>query len=518
MTDLLWKLGRYLMVFFCVYLVYLFYITLVRPMVFWLKFKKYKNVEVNPCFIPLLGDLYYHVKDMMAGRVHYHHKILHAPELQKYDLKVKLEGLNPILLIESNKAMEEFANLQPHAIDRAIEYKGLTKCVPEGFINARTSKKTHDRRKIFTQLLNLNHASQYIGGMIEACEDLVNGMTDGKDHDFLHQMNQITFNILTNVLFGDDVNELKTDKRPYLMENNQWEPQPFSEGLLLLANSFLKQLINPLTTMFPFINKYDLINPYKRDRKNLINFTNLFKDIVSKSKDEKSVQYQVFKQSPCTHQEIFEDLLTYMVAGSETSARTMVSSLYYMKKNPETLVKLRQELKENGLTKDSNFKEVLTIDVVQNLDYLTMIVKEALRMDSPTFESFTYKAYQDVKICDVDIPKDTIFKIDIATCHYFTNMWLKPEEFRPERFDMDSEFYKEQKEKCPENSNYSRRAFSQGKRSCPGQTLAYLEIKTILAYLVTYLDYDIDDEFLNRYGIGFGLGCETKPMFTVHKL
>jgi len=353
--------------------------------------------------------------------------------------------------------------------------------------------------------------------MIEACQDLVGEMENGKDHDFLHQMNCITFNILTNVLFGDDVNELKTEKRPYLKADGQWEPTPFFEGLLLLGNSFLLQLINPITTMFPFINKYDLINPYKRDKANLINFTNLLKEIVYKSKDTKSVSYKVFKESPCTKQEIFEDLLTYMVAGSETSARTMVSAMYYMKKNPDILVKVKEELKSQGLVVGANFKEVLTMEVIQNLDYLTAVIKEALRMDSPTFESFTYMNYEDITLCDIPIPKGTQFKIDIATAHYYENMWLKPGEFRPERFDMDSDFYKEQKEKCPDNSNYSRRAFSQGKRACPGQTLAYLEIKIILSYLITYLDYDIDEEFLNRYGVGFGLGCETKPMFTIHK-
>ena len=508
---------RYLVISLVVYLLYLTYITFLKPLLFWCKYKKYKNVHVNPYFIPLLGDLYYHVKDMNAGKVHYHHKIEQASETRKYDLKVKLEGLNPILLVESDKALEQFVALQPHIIDRAIEYKGLTKAVPDGFINARTSKKTHERRKIFTALLNLNHASKYIPGMIDACHDLLSSLKDGEKHDFLHQMNCITFNILTNVLFGDDVNELKTDRRPFLMNNGQWEDKAFYEAFLMIANNFLFQLINPITTMFPFINNHDLINPYKRDRKNLNNFNKLLKEVIAKSKDEKSVAFQVFKQSKCTKQEIYEDLITYMVAGSETSARTMVSTLYFLKRHPEFLQKVKDELKENGLTKDTDFKKVLTMDVVQNLEYLTCAVKEALRMDSPTFESFIYKNYEDVEICDVPIPKGTIFKIDICSGHFIEDMWLNPNEYNPDRFFPDTEFYNKQKEKCPLNSTYSRRAFSQGKRACPGQTLAYLEIKIILAYIITMTEYNVDEEFLHRTGVGFGLGSTITPMFEIHK-
>lgn len=206
-----------------------------------------------------------------------------------------------------------------------------------------------------------------------------------------------------------------------------------------------------------------------------------------------------------------------MVAGSETSARTIVSSLYFMKRNPDVLKKARKELSDHGIVKGANLKQIMNMDTLQNLDYITCIIKEALRIDSPTFESFTYTNYQDVKICNVPIEKGTTFKIDITTAHYNEELWLRPKEFIPERFDIDSDIYKESKLKCNDISSFSRRAFSHGKRSCPGQTLAYLEIKIILSYIITMIDYDIDEEFLNRYGIGFGLGAIIKPMFTVNK-
>jgi cytochrome P450 len=176
--------------------------------------------------------------------------------------------------------------------------------------------------------------------MIDACEDLLNSINDGQTCNFGDEANKITFNNLLDVIFGADVNGPKTDKLPYLMNNNKSEPQTLRKFFTLISEAYIKQYFNPLAVVFPFINKYDLINPYKRDKKNRDTLMAYIKNIASKGKDPKSVQYQVFKQSSCTQQEILEDLVFYMVAGSETSGRVVTTSLYYMKKYPETLENL----------------------------------------------------------------------------------------------------------------------------------------------------------------------------------
>ena len=47
-------------------------------------------------------------------------------------------------------------------------------------------------------------------------------------------------------------------------------------------------------------------------------------------------------------------------------------------------------------------------------------------------------------------------------------------------------------------------------RACPGQTLAILEIKVILAYFFMKFDYEVDPEILQKEGVGFGLGSHFK--------
>jgi hypothetical protein len=67
-----------------------------------------------------------------------------------------------------------------------------------------------------------------------------------------------------------------------------------------------------------------------------------------------------------------------MVAGSDTTAISLSAILYYLLKNPETLVKLRQEVNSKYEKGKITFKES------QEMPYLQAVIKEALRMHPAT--------------------------------------------------------------------------------------------------------------------------------------
>lgn len=109
-------------------------------------------------------------------------------------------------------------------------------------------------------------------------------------------------------------------------------------------------------------------------------------------------------------------------------------------------------------------------------------------------------------------------KLDVYTAHYDDNCWLNPKEFVPERFDTESDFYKESLKQGKVRNVYSRRVFSHGNRACPGMTLGVLQIKIIIAYLLMKIDYEIDEKWFSNEGVGFGLGSEINVPFVVRKL
>lgn len=109
-------------------------------------------------------------------------------------------------------------------------------------------------------------------------------------------------------------------------------------------------------------------------------------------------------------------------------------------------------------------------------------------------------------------------KVDIIGAHYNDAYWYKPEVFEPTRFDIESAFYKEAAEAGMTPHSLTKRGFGLGMRSCPGQTFSFLEIKVVLAVLLSFVDYEVDPQLLKQEGVGFGIGSEVVPMFRVTKL
>jgi len=66
--------------------------------------------------------------------------------------------------------------------------------------------------------------------------------------------------------------------------------------------------------------------------------------------------------------------------------------------------------------------------------------------------------------------------------HYNPSDWKEPEKYMPERFDPENEYFSSQ-------SNISSfLPFSHGLRSCAGKSLAMLEMKVLVSYILLKLD------------------------------
>jgi len=402
---ILYEIARYSAYFLAAYVVYLLYLILARPFIFWFRHKKYSNVYVDPIFKPIIGDLWHHLQKVKEGKAHYYYMVEKAPIFQNYDLRVVLEGVQPVIVLVSAKAVEQFCSMQPVKIDRTNDMKGLSKAAPNGYAGSRTTKYVRDRRKLLTGLLNLNRASSYIPGILDCLDDCVKTFKYDVEQDFEHAIGVLIFKIITNCFFGDDVEEATEKLTAYKNSDGTIEQIPIREFFIRLPKDYLMQLYNPLTTMFPWMNKYNVTNPYKRDDENLQRFKNALREVLATSKDEKSIWGQVKDNEWYEKECLIDDLNTFCIGGFENSSKVVVTTLYHLKKFPESLKKLREELESHGFTKNADPKELFNLDNISSLDYLANVIKEGMRIDSPSIETFAYSAYEDIEICGVPLSK-----------------------------------------------------------------------------------------------------------------
>jgi cytochrome P450 len=312
---------------------------------------------------------------------------------------------------------------------------------------------------------------------------------------------------------------LFNSKIDFLDENNNVVQKKCYEVFIQLCLDLLFEFYNPLSHIIPFLADSGWYGLPYRNNVNKATFCKALGEFLKKSKDTKSVAYQLRQGGQFTEDEIFCDLVLLMTGGTETSSHALTSIMFFLKKYPEIMKRLKAELEEQGITKENIEKEgsdCITMEKLQEMNYLTCIIKESMRYDSPVSDTFIYQTNEKTEICDVSIPKSSIIKVDIFGVHFNEENWIEPFKFEPDRFNADTVFGKRQKKERGIDP-FSSRAFSFGLRSCPGQTFAMIEMKAIVAYLVTMIDYDVPEELFKNEAVGFGLGSKIDSSFTIHK-
>ena len=107
------------------------------------------------------------------SRVHYDHKRRQSDHLEKYDMKIELEGMTNLLSFVSNKSVKEAVALMPSKLDKLSWTKGFMKVARNSFASEPTNEKTKSRRRNLTNILGLNSSSIYIPMMLDHTEKIL---------------------------------------------------------------------------------------------------------------------------------------------------------------------------------------------------------------------------------------------------------------------------------------------------------------------------------------------------------
>lgn len=174
----------------------------------------------------------------------------------------------------------------------------------------------------------------------------------------------------------------------------------------------------------------------------------------------------------------------------------LAASLYYLIKNPECLKKLTEEL-NSQLFKGKRYTieeldKIVTRESLKDLEYLSMVVKETLRLSSPIYGK-PMKAKEDIKLEDGFVVKEgTIVYPNNGVLGVSENIWKNPLDFVPERFDPESEYFK-----LPEGGKrepIAWLAFGSGPRQCMGDNFSMYFVKVGLAYFLHLFNFKLVDD------------------------
>ncbi len=181
-------------------------------------------------------------------------------------------------------------------------------------------------------------------------------------------------------------------------------------------------------------------------------------------------------EDPETHRrmsttELRDNLLTFIVAGHETTALSLAWALYLCAFDPDVQDRARAEAQ--AVLGD----RAATVDDLPDLPYCRQIVDETLRLYPPAaFLSRTAKAKD--TLCGREVlPGDTVM-LPIYALHRNHLLWPDPHRFDPSRFDGTEA-----------HDRFAYLPFGGGPRICIGASFALQEAVIILATLLARLRF-----------------------------
>ncbi|UXU76164.1 MULTISPECIES: cytochrome P450 [unclassified Paracoccus (in: a-proteobacteria)] len=171
--------------------------------------------------------------------------------------------------------------------------------------------------------------------------------------------------------------------------------------------------------------------------------------------------------------ELRDNLLTFIVAGHETTALTLAWALYLLAFDPG--VQHRAAIEADAVLGG----RAATAADLHRLPYIRQIVEEALRLYPPAALLSRTALRQDELGGRQILPGDTVM-LPIYALHRHHLLWDDPDRFDPDRFGPGQE-----------RDRFAFLPFGAGPRICIGASFALQEAVIILATLLTRLRFDL---------------------------
>jgi cytochrome P450/NADPH-cytochrome P450 reductase len=166
-------------------------------------------------------------------------------------------------------------------------------------------------------------------------------------------------------------------------------------------------------------------------------------------------------------------VLTFLVAGHETTAGLLAFTLHQLAMNPSVLEKVRAEVE--AVIGDG----VPTRAQELKLSYVMRTLSEALRL-WPTVPVLTLAPLADEEIAGFQVPAGRPINVLVSAIHRDPDVWAEPERFDPDRFLPEAA-------RARPASAY--KPFGNGKRSCTGRIFALTEAALAVALIVREFDF-----------------------------
>ena len=405
---------------------------------------------------------------------------------QKYGdiFSMRLSGIGSSVIIGNPKAIQELFN-QDSKFDIGRANNLAEPLIGKNSLMLMDGDRHRRERKLLMPSFHGEKIQVYAKQIIDITEKIANQWKIGESFIVRSTMQKVSLEIILQVVFGLSEGERYEQLKPLLTNWLDMTDSPLRSSMLFL----------------PFLQKdWGAWSPWgkmKRLQKQVF-------DLLQAEIEEKRIKIKAQKDNQgndvlslmmavrdengesMTDEELKDEMISILFAGHETTATALSWAFYQIYQNPDVIEKLQLELKSLG--ENPNPLETA------KLPYLSAVCQETLRMYPVLPVLFPRIAKSPIKIAGIEFDAETIFMPSLYLVHYREDLYPDPEQFKPQRF----------LEKQYSPSEYF--PFGGGSRRCLGYALALLEMKLVIATVISkYQLASSDDKPVKIQRRGFTL-------------
>jgi cytochrome P450 len=372
-------------------------------------------------------------------------------------VRIPLSPKRAFYLCSSPDAIKHVLQDNHRNYKKAITYDFLKPVVGHGLLTAEGDFWLRQRRLV-APMFHRQRVQSFADTMIETTGEMLadwEQLDRGEPFDAAKAMSQVTLSIAGKLLFNRDIGR-----------ESAW----IGEAMLLLFRDVNQRIMSPIKI------PRSIPTPHNRQVQEAIdNLEDLVYGLIEQRRGREADYDDLLSMFMLAEDEetgermddvqIRDELMTFMIAGHDTTSNLLAWALYLLSKHPDVRRQLEAEVDEvvSG--------DVPTFEEVRELDFLEQVIDETLRLYPPAW-TVEREPIEDDVIDGYHVPAGSVVAVGPYFAHHNANVWDNPEGFDPARFGPDRDQPKHR---------YAHFPFGGGPRMCVGSDFAILEAKLILA-------------------------------------
>jgi cytochrome P450 len=379
-----------------------------------------------------------------------------------YGERVRIPSVtgHPVLLLSNPDDVAHVLVSNQSAYGKAPTYRPLREVLGNGLLTNEGESWARQRRLVQPMFARRNLLG-FGPAMVSAATRLADSWStrpDGTVVDVAAEMSALTLDVVGHALFSTDLSG---------------EAGGMGPALTAVLDAYIKTVRNPLFWLIPNFEKWrtptrrravwaeahlrSVVDRIMHARSQPSDPPDLL-DMLRAARDESG--------NPMSPQQIRDELMTFLLAGHETTANALSWALYQLSTHPDARTRLESEVDSVLAGRPP------TAEDADKLEWTTAVISEAMRLYPPAWIIERQAAAPD-ELGEIPISPGTIVITSPYVIHRNPRYWPNPEGFDPTRFLPGT----------PLPHRLAYLPFGAGRRQCVGAGFANLEATLLLATL-----------------------------------